>query len=244
MVGGWWLVVAETTRLTTHHTPHTTHHQPHALPLYQSVVLDVDSTLCNVEGVDWLAQLRGADVARQSANLTDRAMKGEIPLEAVYAERLDLIRPTRDEIDQLARVYVEKVAMGAAKTIRALKDAGVRVVLVSGGLRRAIWPVARSVGIGHADLNAVDVQWDHSGTYQGFDRASPLTTQTGKVDVVRSLNLPRPILAVGDGATDAAMRPAVDCFGAFTAFQRREAVVVAADREILDFSELRDLVLG
>ena len=214
------------------------------MPKYASVVLDVDSTLCNIEGVDWLAKLRGEDVARRSANLTDRAMKGEIPLESVYAERLDLIRPTRDEIDHLARVYVEKVAVGAATTVRALKDAGVRVVLVSGGLRRAIWPVARSVGVGQADLNAVDMHWDHSGTYQDFDRASPLTTQHGKVDVVRSLNLPRPILAVGDGATDAAMRPAVDSFVAFTGFQRREAVVAAADREIHDFSELRDLVLG
>ena len=213
------------------------------MPRFLSVVLDVDSTLCNVEGVDWLAQLRGKDVARQSANLTDRAMKGEIPLESVYAERLDLIRPTRDEVDQLARVYVEKLAFGAAKTIRALRDAGVRVVLVSGGLRRAIWPVARSVGIGLSELNAVDVQWDHTGRYQDFDRASPLTTQHGKVDVVRSLNLPRPILAVGDGATDAAMRPAVDSFVAFTAFQRREAVVASADREVRDFAELRDLVL-
>ena len=213
------------------------------MPRYASVVLDVDSTLCDVEGVDWLAKLRGDDVARRSANLTDRAMNGELPIEAVYAERLDLIRPTREEIDALARVYVEKLAGGAATTIRALRDAGMRVVLVSGGLRRAIWPVARSVGIGQADLNAVDVQWDHAGAYQDFDRQSPLTTQLGKVEVVRQLHLPRPILAVGDGATDAAMRPAVDSFVAFTAFQRRDAVVAAADSEIRDFAELRALLL-
>ena len=213
------------------------------MPRYASVVLDVDSTLCNVEGVDWLAKLRGADVAKRSANLTDRAMNGELPIEAVYAERMDLIRPTREEVDALARVYVEKLAEGAATAIRALREAGIRVVLVSGGLRRAIWPVARSVGVGQADLNAVDVQWDHSGTYQDFDRQSPLTTQHGKVEVVRGLNLPRPILAVGDGATDAAMRPAVDAFYAFTGFHRREAVVAAADEELRDFAQLRALLL-
>lgn len=207
-------------------------------------MLDVDSTLCNVEGIDWLAKLRGDVVAKQSANLTDRAMNGELSLEAVYGERLDLIRPTREEIDALARVYVEKIAPGAATTIRALHDAGVRVVLVSGGLRRAIFPAARSVGVGQADLSAVDAQWDDTGAYRDFDRASPLATQNGKVEVVRSLDLARPILAVGDGATDAAMRPAVDSFVAFTAFQRRDAVVAAADREIRDFAELRDLVLG
>ena len=89
----------------------------------------------------------------------------------------------------------------------------------------------------------MDVHWDHGGAYQDFDRKSPLTTQHGKVDVVKSLNLPRPTLAVGDGATDAAMRPAVDAFYAFTAFQRREAVLAAADREVDSFDQLKPFVL-
>ena len=213
------------------------------LPKFSSIVLDVDSTLCDIEGVDWLAKQRGEKVARQSAELTQRAMAGEIPLETVYGQRLDLIRPTRQEIDQLGRIYVERIAPGAAATIGALRDAGVRVVLVSGGLRRAIRPVAQLVGASEADLNAVDVQWDDAGAYRDFDRASPLATQTGKVDIVRRLNLPRPILAVGDGATDAAMRPVVDAFVAFTGFQRRDPVVAAADGAITSFAELEKLVL-
>lgn len=213
------------------------------MPNYLSVVLDVDSTLCDVEGIDWLAGLRGEEIARQSANLTARAMNGELPIEAVYAGRMDLIRPTREEVDALARVYVDRLAPGAATTIRALMAAGVRVVLVSGGLRRAISPVARAVGVRQADLNAVDVQWGRAGTYEDFDRQSPLTTQSGKVEVVRALDLPRPILAVGDGATDAAMRPAVDSFVAFTGFHRREAVVAVADGEVAGFGELGTLIL-
>lgn len=182
-------------------------------------------------------------MARRSVNLTNRAMNGEVPIQAVYAERMDLIRPTRQETDALARAYVEKLAAGAAETIRALRDAGVRVVLLSGGFRRAIGPVARSLGLGDADLHAVDVQWDDAGAYQDFDRQSPLTTLHGKMEVVRTLNLPRPILAVGDGATDAAMRPAVDSFVAFTAFQRRQAVVEAAYGEVRSFDELRSIVV-
>ena len=49
-----------------------------APPRYRSVILDVDSTLCGVEGIDWLARQRGADVAEQTALLTQRAMAGEI----------------------------------------------------------------------------------------------------------------------------------------------------------------------
>ena len=76
-----------------------------APPRYRSVILDVDSTLCGVEGIDWLARQRGADVADQTALLTQRAMAGEIPLESVYGERLALIRPTLREITALSAEY-------------------------------------------------------------------------------------------------------------------------------------------
>jgi hypothetical protein len=51
------------------------------------------------------------------------------------------------------------------------------------------------------------------------------------------------VLAVGDGATDLAIRPAVAAFGAFTGFVKRDAVVAGADYLIPDFSHLLDLVL-
>ena len=210
-------------------------------PRFASVVLDVDSTLCGIEGVDWIAQLRGPDIARQSALLTERAMNGEIPIDAAYGARLDIIRPTRAEVDALSQAYQETLAADAPATIAALRNAGVRVVLVSGGFRRAIDPVARQLGV---ELRAVDLYWDAAGDYAGFDTASPLATQTGKLVVVRALALPRPTLAVGDGSTDAGMRPAVDEFAAFTGFARREPVVAVADREIASYAELKELVLG
>src|SRR5688572_10378891 len=74
-----------------------------ALPQFHSVILDVDSTLCNIEGIDWLAARRGPDVAHAIVRLTERAMDGEIPLEAVYGDRLALIRPTNNDIAHLAR---------------------------------------------------------------------------------------------------------------------------------------------
>ena len=55
---------------------------------FNSVVLDVDSTLSGVEGIDWLAALRGPEVEAWSAALTARAMEGLIPIEAVYGERM------------------------------------------------------------------------------------------------------------------------------------------------------------
>lgn len=214
-----------------------------ARPRFASVVLDVDSTLCGVEGVDWLARLRGEEIAQASARLTDRAMNGELDIEAVYGERMELIRPTRAEMQSLSKVYRETLAPGAAQAIAKLRGAGVRLVLFSGGFRPAIAPVARELGFEDTDLFAVDVYWNEAGEYVGFEGTSPLTTQYGKLQVVRRIGLPRPTLAVGDGSTDLGMRPGVDEFAAFTLFARREAVIGNADRELASYDELSRYVL-
>ena len=56
---------------------------------FNSIVLDVDSTLAGIEGIDWLAALRGPAAEARSAELTDKAMQGLIPLEAIYGQRLE-----------------------------------------------------------------------------------------------------------------------------------------------------------
>jgi phosphoserine phosphatase len=206
---------------------------------FRSLVLDVDSTLCGVEGIDWLAERRGPEIARQVRELTTRAMEGEIPLERVYGERLAAIRPGRDDIEALATVYMETLAPGAASVVTTLRRGGVRVVLVSGGLRPAIEPLARQLGV---DLCAVDIRFDARGDYAGFESDSPLATQRGKQALVEGLSLARPAIAVGDGATDLAMRAAVDTFIAFTGFATRPAVVAAADGTVASYAELLRLI--
>lgn len=212
-------------------------------PRFASVVLDVDSTVAGIEGIDWLAARRGTEVATRVAGLTDRAMRGEIPLERVYAERLALIRPTRGEVDALAQEYVRAVAPGACELLARCRAAGVRTALVSGGLREAILPLARVLGVPADDLHAVPMRFDGEGGYAGVGD-SPLTTQQGKEAVVRSLALPSPALAVGDGATDVAMRAVTGALVAYTGFARRDAVVRAADYEIDSFPRLEALIFG
>ena len=213
------------------------------IPRFRSVVLDVDSTLCGVEGIDWLAAQRGPEVAAGIARLTERAMDGAIPLESVYGERLALIRPTAREIAELARVYAAALAPGAREAIFRMRGEGVAVALVSGGIREAIRPLARELGFSDGSLHAVSLSFDDSGGFADYDRASPLATQHGKKAVIAALGLVRPILGVGDGATDVAMRESADAFAAFTGFVRREPVVSAADFVLSSFHELAALVL-
>ena len=61
---------------------------------FNSIIFDVDSTLSGVEGIDWLAAQRGPEIEAWSAALTEKAMEGEIPIEAVYGERMRIVKPT------------------------------------------------------------------------------------------------------------------------------------------------------
>lgn len=216
------------------------------MPAYASVVIDVDSTLCGVEGIDFLAARRGPEMTARIVALTDKAMTGEIPLESIYGHRLTTIRPTRADIAALATEYERTLAPGAADAIGRMRAAGARLALVSGGIREAIAPVARKLGFDAADLHAVSLRFDDAGNYLDFDRSSPLTTQPGKPVLVTALieqgQLLRPVLAVGDGATDAKLAGVANKFLAYTGFARRANVVAVADGEVASFAALAQIV--
>lgn len=213
-------------------------------PRFSTVVLDVDSTLSGIEGIDWLAQRRGELVARKVAALTADAMGGTTPLEQVYGARLSAIHPRRDDVDALSRAYVDALAPGAVEAIADLRRAGVQIVLMSGGLRHALVRLAFHLGVDLDDLHAVDIRFDAVGAFTGFDATSVLTTSGGKATMLSKLAIDGPVLLVGDGVTDLAMRGVTGQFAAFTGFVTREPVVRDADYTIESFAELASLVLS
>lgn len=213
-------------------------------PRFATVALDVDSTLCSIEGIDWLAERRGPEVASRVAALTDRAMRGEVPLEEVYGRRLSIVRPRREDVDALGRAYIDTIAPGAVETIAGWRSRGVRVILLSSAISHAILRLAQHVGLGPDEVYAVDVKFDAIGAWGGFDASSPLVTTVGKRDIISKLDLPRPLIGVGDGSTDLAVRGTADAFAAFTGFVSRPTVADNADFVVTSFDELDKIVLG
>lgn len=210
---------------------------------FASVVLDVDSTLTSVEGIAWLAERCRADVTAAVDAMTVDAMNGVLPLDAVYAKRLALVRPSRADLAALAGAYIAGVVPGAPEAIRTLREAGVRMCLVSGGLREAIVPFGACLGFAAGDVYAVDLRFTADGDYAGFDASAPLARAGGKPRVVSALGLPKPVLALGDGSTDAELKPTVDAFAAFIGVARRESVVAVADYVVSRFEELSEIVI-
>lgn len=211
---------------------------------YATVIFDVDSTVAAIEGIDWLAQQRGAEVARECAALTARAMSGEVRLETVYEQRLRAIAPTDAEIALLADAYRHALQPGAEALIIALHEAGCDVHLVSGGLRAALLPMARELGVAPARLHAVSLRANDARQYVSLDGDQPLATQHGKAKVLASLSLARPMVMIGDGATDAAARGVTDAFIAYTGVVSRPSVVAVADAEAANFIALALLLFS
>lgn len=211
---------------------------------FATVVFDVDSTIASIEGIDWLAERRNAEIAAQCIALTTSAMAGEMPFEHVYTRRLELIRPTQVDLNALADAYLESVAPRAAQLIKGLQAVGTTVLLVSGGLHAAIAPLARLLAVPAKHVHAVHVLANANGEFVMLDGVQPLTTQQGKPHVISQLNLERPTVMIGDGATDAAARGVVDTFIAYTGIARRESVVAVADATAHDFVELVPLLLA
>src|SRR5512144_2193122 len=100
---------------------------------YRYLFFDVDSTLVTIEGIDVLA---GANPA--IAALTEAAMNGEVPLDEVYARRLELIRPTLAAVEALGHRYVESLVPGTRAALAELREAGVLIHLVTAGIAQAI----------------------------------------------------------------------------------------------------------
>jgi phosphoserine phosphatase len=192
-------------------------------PKYHLIFFDVDSTLVTIEGIDVLAA-GNPEIVR----LTEAAMNGEIPLDQVYARRLEMIRPSRAAIENLAQRYLESIVDGAEETIHALKNAGCSIHLVTAGIEQAVEPLATKFGV---TLHAVPLRFKPSGEYEDFDRRSPLARPRGKEIVVRDLRARSKGKAafVGDGVSDLEAKAAVDLFIGFGGVHTRPQVRDNAD---------------
>lgn len=203
---------------------------------YRFAFFDVDSTLVTIEGIDVLA-----DGSTEIAKLTEAAMNGEIPLDRIYARRLEMIKPSKDRVEQLGATYVQSLVDGAKETIAALQDDGVIVHLVTAGIEQAIVPLANALHVSARNVHAVKLTFDANGSYEDFDRRSFLTRPGGKELVVRDIRARSHGKAafIGDGISDLEAKPAVDLFIGFGGVVVRPRVKENADFYVTD---LRDVL--
>ena len=207
------------------------------------LLLDCDSTLSAVEGIDELGRLRGPEVFAQVERMTAEAMDGGIPLETVFARRLELIRPTRAEVEAIAAKYLATVEPDAAAALARIRAAGWTTIVVSGGFTEAILPLARSLGIDRVE--AVGLRFAADGAYAGFDTEAPTARSRGKNAVARRLRAElaaSEVVMVGDGASDLEVKGDADRVIGFGRYAVRAKVKAGADAFITRLADLPPLL--
>jgi phosphoserine phosphatase len=167
------------------------------------VVLDMDSTLIQIEVIDELARAAGvgADVSR----ITERAMQGEMDYDESLRQRVGLLAGLDVAVlDKLAANL--PLTDGAETLVRVLKRLGYKIAVISGGFSRAAEALKRRLGVDYAYSNNLEVQ---GGKLTGRV-VGPIVNAQRKAELLETIAqaegvLLDQVIAVGDGANDALM---------------------------------------
>ena len=206
-------------------------------PNLATVVLDFDSTFTSVEALDVLAELlsaadpaRHADVA-QIKTLTDQAMSGEISFAEALSRRVQLLKPTRDDIAALIEVLKTKVSASVIRNKAVFAENPGKFLIISGGFHDFIDAVVADYGIDAEYVLANRLIWNDEGVAVGVDQTNPLSQDGGKVVALTGLGIAGAVAMVGDGWTDFEVYKggAAERFYAFTENVVRPKVVAAVN---------------
>ena len=192
------------------------------------LVADMDSTMIGQECIDELADYAG--VKPQVADITERAMQGELDFAGALRERVSLLKGLDEAVIQ--RCLIERIQPnpGAVTLVRTMRARGAETILVSGGFTAFVEPIAKQIGFARFEANVLGVQDNkltgstvgrivdsgikHDVLCEARDRQGLATDET---------------MAIGDGANDI---PMVEEAGLGIAYRGKPALVAVADARI------------
>lgn len=197
------------------------------------VVLDVDSTLVQGEGIDELAERAG--VRAQVAAITEAAMRGELDFTESLTARVRLLAGL--PVGEVTAVRDElRLTPGARTLVRTLKRLGYAVGVVSGGFTLLTDRFVAELGLDFAAANQLEVV---GGRLTG-QLVGQLIDRSGKAAALRrfaaEFGVPlSQTVAIGDGANDIDMLRAAGLGIAFNAKPAlRDSAEVAVNTPFLD----------
>ena len=191
--------------------------------LIKLVVFDLDNVIIDGEAIDEIGKL--ANVEDDIAEITEKAMQGEIDFETSIKDRVQLLEGT--SIEEIEKVAEDLPLMpGACETVKCLKDKGVDVAIISGSFDVVADKVSDKLGVDTVYTNSFTVE---DGKLTG-EVTGPLVSGS-KLDVLKDhvdeagITLDE-VVAVGDGANDISM---IESAGCGIAFNAKDSVKEIAD---------------
>ena len=212
---------------------------PRPLPDYRLIAFDMDSTLIDIGCIDEIAAAVGKKA--EVAAITEATMRGDIPdFRQSLLARVALLQGV--SVQALQAVYDTRLRLnpGAEALVGACRQAGLKVLLVSGGFTFFAERLRQRLGLDFVRSNLLEIE---HGQLTGRvlpqawgDVCDGAVKRATLLDVASLLGVaPTATIAVGDGSNDIPMMQAAGLSVAYHAKARvREQADVAIDAGGLD----------
>jgi phosphoserine phosphatase len=176
----------------------------HKMNEFKLVAMDMDSTLITIECIDEIADMQG--LKKEVSEITEAAMRGELDFAASLKRRVALLEGL--DASALERVYEERLRLspGAEEMLKAVRQAGLKTLLVSGGFTYFTTRLKERLGLDYTHANELEIV---NGRLTGKVIGGIVDADEKKRTVERvcaELGIqPSQAIVMGDGANDLKM---------------------------------------
>jgi phosphoserine phosphatase len=191
------------------------------------IVFDMDSTLIQAEVIDEMARAHG--VYEQVAEITEKAMNGELDFDQSLKARVALLKDLSET--KMVEIFNQlPMTQGAESFIKIVKSLGYKTAIISGGFNYFAQGLKNKLGLDFAFANELEII---DGKLTGKVKGSIVNAEQKAflLDFLaqqESISLEQ-VVAIGDGANDLAM---LSKAGLGIAFHAKPLVRKKADQQM------------
>ena len=196
----------------------------------KTVIFDLESTLTGSEALIFWGEMIGA--GKEVKKITYAGLNGEkdsLPFDQSLKIRLGITKPSESMLKMADQENINKLTLNAVKTVNALVDAGINVVVITGGLDKTTESIQgvfrRPFYINKLSRNP------HTDRYSAIADQEVLVRSGGKRILTQELIekgiIKGPIGVVGDGVSDMGIDAQLKI--CFTGWLKWEDAIVKSD---------------